>query len=128
MRVIDSSVIVKCASKEEGWQKADSFLDDAATIDLAIKELGNALWKKIRKNEIALDEAREIISDYRHSFKMLNQAEYFDGAIKIAVEHNISFYDSIFLASALAEGLELVTCDKKQADSAKTMGIPSILL
>ncbi len=127
MRVIDSSVIVKCASKEEGWQKADSFLYDAVTIDLAIKELGNALWKKIGKNEIALEEAKEIISDYKHSFKMLNQAEYLEGAIKIAVEHNISFYDSIFLESALMEGLELVTCDKKQADVAKSMGIPSVL-
>ena len=50
MKVIDSSALIKYFSCEEGWERVrEVMLEGVVTLDLAIKELLNALWKKVRR-------------------------------------------------------------------------------
>jgi predicted nucleic acid-binding protein len=53
VRVIDSSALIKYFSREKGWEDVRIYmLEGVLTIDLAIKETLNALWRKIIKEEI----------------------------------------------------------------------------
>ncbi|MEM1611366.1 MAG: type II toxin-antitoxin system VapC family toxin [Sulfolobales archaeon] len=48
MRVIDPSSLIKYFSREEGWDRVrDLMRDGVITLDLAVKEVANALWKKV---------------------------------------------------------------------------------
>lgn len=123
MKVIDSSALIKYVSKEQGWELIKPHLHDASTIDLAIKELGNALWKKILKDEILLKEAKEILSECRLSIKIADQINYLGKSLEIATENKITFYDSLFIAMALEERIEIVTCDRRQAEVAAKTGV-----
>ncbi len=127
MKVIDSSAIIKYFSKEPGWEEARSHITTASTtIDLAIKELGNALWKKVRRDEMGLEDATEILTNYPLAVDIVDQRVYLRKALEIAVDHDITLYDSLFVSVALENDYELVTCDKKQALVAAKFGVRAI--
>lgn len=127
MKVIDSSVVIKFFSKEPGWKKAKEHLTSSSiTVELAIKELGNALWKKVRRNEIALDDAVEILTTFPSIVNILDQRKYMKKALEIAVEHGITLYDSLFIAAAVENGCELVSCDKEQVSVADKLGVKAV--
>ncbi len=129
MRVIDSSVLVKYFSREKGWEKARKYIvEGAITLDLAIKELGNALWKKVLKNEMEAEIAIEIISDIIREKPMIieDETKYLAEALKYSIENKITIYDALFIILAKNKNLELVTADKKQAKTADKTGIKTI--
>jgi len=127
MKVIDSSVIIKFFSKEPGWKKAKEHLTSSSTtVELAIKELGNALWKKVRRNEIALEDAVEILTTFPRAVNILDQRKYMRKALEIAVKHEITLYDSLFIAAAVENGYEFITCDKKQRLVADMVGVKAV--
>lgn len=129
MKLIDSSVIIKFFSKEPGWESAKEHLTyESATVDLAVKELGNALWKKVRRGEMRLDDAIEILTSYPLAVNILDQKKYLSKALEIAAAHDITLYDSLFVAAAIENGCELVTCDKKQMLLAAKLGVKAALL
>lgn len=121
MKCIDSSAIVKYASKEKGWESLASEIADSTTISLAIKELTNALWKKVIKKEMDIGTAQRIIETYQF-MPVLNQKDYLSLALEIAVRQNIAVYDALFIAVAVANHCELITSDSKQADLAQKLG------
>ena len=43
-----------------------------------------------------------------------------------AKKHNTSIYDAMFIAAALKNAYELVTCDNNQAELAKKVGVKTI--
>lgn len=128
MRVIDSSAIIKFFSKEPGWERAREYLTASTTVDLAIKELGNALWKKVRRDEMRLEDADEVLKNYPLAVNIIDQREYLGKSLEIAVEHEITLYDSLFIAVALENDYELVTCDRKQVSVATELGVKAISL
>ena len=126
MRVIDSSSLVKFFSKEEGWEKVAQIIKEGIiTLDLSIKEVANALWKKIIIGEINEDLAIKILYDLLkgEAIIIVNQDEYLIEAFKIANRNKITIYDSLFIALAKSKNLELVTSDKKQYEIAKDEGV-----
>jgi len=63
VRVIDSSALIKYFSREKGWEDVRRYmLEGVLTIDLAIKETLNALWRKIIKEEIMYETVVKIIT------------------------------------------------------------------
>ena len=61
MRVIDSSALVKYFTREAGWEKVrEVLIDGVVTLDLAVKEVANALWKRVTRGEIDYDTALTI--------------------------------------------------------------------
>ncbi|OYT30748.1 MAG: PIN domain nuclease [Thermoprotei archaeon] len=126
MKVIDSSSLVKYFSKEEGWKLVKkAILDGVVTLDLAVKEVANALWKKVLRSEISIDDANKIITDLLEAevIKVISQDKYLTQAFKIAVENKITVYDALFIALAKEMNIELITSDAKQAEVAKEEGV-----
>ncbi len=126
VRAIDSSSAVKFFSKEEGWEQLRKiFLEGTISINLLIKEVANALWKKVLMDEISIEDAQKIINDLAKNevIKIVDQNKYLNEAFKIATKHKITVYDALFIALAKLESIELVTSDIKQAEIAKKEGI-----
>ncbi|MEM2955783.1 MAG: type II toxin-antitoxin system VapC family toxin [Nitrososphaerales archaeon] len=126
MRVIDSSALVKFFSREEGWDRVEEvILEGVMSFDLSIKEVVNALWKKVLNEEIEAKDAEEILKDLTKSevIKTLNQNDYMLGAFKIAVENKITIYDALFIELAKSTNNDLVTSDSKQAEIARKEGV-----
>ncbi|EOD42635.1 PIN domain containing protein [Candidatus Nanobsidianus stetteri] len=100
------------------------------TLDLSIKEVANALWKKILMEEMKEDIATKILYDLLkgEAIIIVNQDEYLIEAFKIANRNKITIYDSLFIALAKSKNLELVTSDKKQYEIAKNEGVNAILV
>ncbi len=123
MLLIDTSAIVKFFSQEEGWEQVRQYIADAMTLHMAISELGNALLFKVRKKDLSLKTATEILSKYAKNAVLLNDEEYTEPALQAAYEGGLTMYDSTFLAACMEEGFGLVTCDRTQAKEARRLGI-----
>jgi predicted nucleic acid-binding protein len=131
VRVIDSSTLVKYFSRESGWEEVERImLEGIVTLDLALKELANALRKKISENEMSFETAARIIRDIAEGkpFPVEPQEPYLVEALEIALRNNITVYDALFVAMAKRKGLELATCDEKQAKAARKEGVKAVLL
>ena len=131
MRVIDSSSLVKFFSKEEGWEKVAQIIEEGViTLDLSIKEIANALWKKILIGEMNENIAIKILYDLLklEAIIIVNQDEYLIEALKIANRNKITIYDSLFIALAKSKNLDLVTSDKKQYEITKKEGLNSLFV
>jgi predicted nucleic acid-binding protein len=127
MRLIDSSTIVKFFSLEPGWEAAKEYVRVPVTIELALKELANALWKKTRRGQFEADAAVRVLREFDRIAFYFDQGNYIIRAFGIAVSHNLTIYDSLFIAAASVEGCELVTSDEKQAYVSKKEGIHTIM-
>lgn len=117
--VLDTSVVVKWFSKkDEGdLEKADwlreEYLQEKLQFlfpDLLLYELNNVLRykpdfdaEKIKKS-VATIELMEIPHEpYRHQI----------GAVELAIQYDITVYDSYFIALAQEDGFKLITADSK---------------
>lgn len=130
MRVIDSSALVKYFAREEGWERVrELILEGVITLDLATKEVANALWRKVRRGDMSVDVALEIIRDLSESkaVKIVGQDEYIEDAFRVALEHGITVYDSFFIVLAERLGVELITCDGVQGEKAVARGVKVVL-
>jgi len=126
--VVDSSALIAFFLREEGWRSIAKYMIQTISIDLALKEFYNALWKsvKIRKH-ISLDDVAKILNLLRSYIEknMLIESEikYLDKAFKIALDYNITVYDALYVAQALQHGKPLLTLDQKQREVARKLGI-----
>jgi predicted nucleic acid-binding protein len=123
MRIIDSSVIVKYFSEEPGWEDVEVYLYEPISIRLSMMELGSALLKKVRKNELDHKKAAEILERYPETFRFIEERKHISKAFEIAKKYGTSIYDAMFIAVALKNSYGLVTCDKYQAEIARKAGI-----
>ena len=126
VKAIDSSALVKFFSREEGWKKVEEeILKGTVSLDISIKEVANALWKKALNKEVELGDAEEILRDLIKSetIKIKNQDDYLLAALKLAVENKITIYDSLYIELAKNINAELVTSDHTQAKVARKEGI-----
>lgn len=128
MKIIDSSTIVKFFSTEPGWENLREIMNSPVTIELSIKELGNALWKKVNQRLFEKDSAIEVLTEFQRICKFFDQRNYVGRAFEIAVTHQITLYDALFIAAAVAENCELVTSDRKQAEISKELDITTELV
>ncbi len=101
-------------------------MDVASTIPLALVELCNALSRKVRENDISVGAARGLILKYVGAITLLDQNKYLVAAFDVAMKHNISLYDSLFIAVAIGEGCDLVSCDELQLKIASSLGVRTI--
>lgn len=77
-------------------------LEGAITLDLSIKEVASALWKKVSRQEAELQDAEEILKDLIGSdvIKICHQDDYLIAAFKTATKYRITIYDSLFIELA----------------------------
>ncbi|GBC71820.1 hypothetical protein HRbin02_01608 [Candidatus Calditenuaceae archaeon HR02] len=134
MIVIDASSLVKYLLREEGWQMVEMNLQrGVVTLDHAEKELLNAIWKhySIRKI-IDKDLSMGLYKVFRKlvDAKILiieREEKYIEKAFEIALKHDLTIYDSLYLSQALKWG-KLLTSDNTQKHVAEEMNIETIFI
>ena len=129
MIVIDTSALIKYLLKEEGWEEVSEFLrnsEDLASLEMALIEGANAVWKRHNLYRDIPTETAQRILDYLHATKGIilyeNPLQYLPEGERIALEHKITVYDALYIAQALKYG-ELATSDEKQGEIAEKLGV-----
>jgi len=116
--VIDASVALKWYIPEMDSDRALSVLKSRARLiapDLIMPEIGSALWKKIRRGELAAAEARRILEALVSSRHMIFRASgpLIQGALNLALRLPSTVYDALYLTLAVSENCPLITADGK---------------
>lgn len=95
----------------------ESILADGYTINLAIFEIGNVIWKEtFIYRSISLNEAIEILdalSDLLDLMTIIHIDVLEKEILRIALMLGITYYDASYVYSALKKNLVFVTEDKK---------------
>jgi predicted nucleic acid-binding protein len=125
--VVDASVAVRWYLPEKGAELAAGILlrdDDLIAPDHIIAEIGSAVWKRVRKNEVPLDTGVEILEQASQVFSTLfPSTELAAPAMRLAVHLNHPIYDCLYLALAHRDDASLVTADARLATLAEQVGI-----
>jgi predicted nucleic acid-binding protein len=115
--------LVKIITKELGWEKLEELLRGGETLDLALVEVSNAIWKKTvllgmmryEDSIIALKAVKELLPQLLVVHKSV---DFLQRAMEISLKEKIPIYDSLYIALAEDKGEKLITGDKKQYDVA----------
>jgi len=124
--VVDASVVLKwClpARLEPHTERAAELMDlyeaGAASFlapDLLWAEVGNGLWKAVRGGGISsahADAAVELLQELK--IGIVRSAELLPQALHIAMQHDRTVYDSLYVAAAMRAGCDLITADERLA-------------
>lgn len=135
MTVIDSSTLAKYILKEPNWMEVEDYLlkKEILTLNQTIKEVANAIWKitvihKVISKEIAEEKFNLLKSLTKEVITVKPQEEYLEEAFKIALKHQTTIYDALYIAQAIKEESKLITSDQKQANTARKIGIEVIFI
>lgn len=119
--VVDASVVAKWFVAEEQSGLALRLLASPLELlspDLIWAEVGNVLWKRVRRSQISLEEAKTIFDDLlRMPVATTPSQALLAEAFEIAVDTDRSVYDSLYLALAVRKGCKMVTSDDKLSRS-----------
>jgi len=128
-RVIDSSTLAKFLLRESGWERVKGILTGKPyTLDLAVKEVANAIWRRVTlMGDVSLEKAPVILGDLlelrRVALRVEPQDQYLGQALRIAIENRVTVYDSLFIAQALAKKAALTTSDERQGRVAERLNV-----
>ncbi len=77
-------------------------------------EIGNVLWKAVRRKRISQANAVNSLRRFTElGIQAIPTYDLLDRALQIAVDSDRSFYDSLYVALALATKTELITADER---------------
>ena len=119
--VVDASVAVKWLLPEVHAELAGRLLEANHVLrapDLPFPEVGNALWKRVRRREVLAAEAAVAIQALAvaplrvHATRPLLAL-----ALDVATRTGRSVYDGLYVAVALVAQARLVTADRKLYDA-----------
>jgi len=131
VKVIDASALVKYVNREIGWETLHEYIiEGCITLDLALKELGNALWKRIVVGEVRVEDVLDIMQMFIEGkiVKFVSQGDLFPDALRLSVSMNITVYDALYIILAKRLKTYLITSNKKQAEVADRYNVRSILV
>ncbi len=136
MIVIDASSVAKYILKEENWREIREYLlcNEVFSLDLMLKEVLNAVWKYY-----SLFGTIPIVIAYAKKnilFKLIEQEiiriepqhKYLEPAFDFALKNKATIYDSLYIVQALKKQAQLLTSDKKQAETAEKHGVSTIFI
>jgi len=115
--VVDASVAIK-------WYLPEPHDDCAARLrregtdldapDLLYAEIGNALWKRVRRGELTTGAAGGIAEAVSRLPIEVHPSRLLAGAaLQMACSTGLTVYDCLYLATALLTGSRLVTADRR---------------
>jgi Predicted nucleic acid-binding protein, contains PIN domain len=128
-RVVDSSTLAKFLLRESGWERVKGILTGKPyTLDLAVKEVANAIWRRVTlMGDVSLEKAPVILGDLlelkRVALRVEPQDPYLGQALRIAIENRVTVYDSLFIAQALAKKAALTTSNERQGRVAERLNV-----
>jgi predicted nucleic acid-binding protein len=117
--VVDSSVVIKWFVPEPHSAEARRILTDyqAGTLDLLAPdllcaEIGNIVWKKQQFHGLAAPDAAQVLTSFQAlTFTFTSAARLLGDAYHLAVTHQRTVYDSLYLALSRRENCPFVTAD-----------------
>ncbi len=132
MNVIDASALAKFVLKEEGWRGVIPFLKRAESVDHALKEVANAIWKARRRGFIGDEDASKkfeaLLALAAGNLELVDESDLLPAAFDLAMARGITVYDALYVSLAKRDGLPLVTSDEVQGKVARGLGVRVILV
>ena len=126
--VIDSSALVAYLLEENEFEKIRDLL--AAGVEspaLLVMEASNAVLEASRSKRIGRENAGKAIGVMLNllesNVKIHEEGDLVQSAFKIAADHGLTAYDSVYLALANKLHGSLASRDRKQVEAARTLGI-----
>ena len=114
--IIDASVAFKLVVEEPDSETAIDWLarTELAGPTLIHAEVSNALWKRVRRRELAAGgELEDRLADLARYIRTIDETPQLPRALALAVELDHPVYDCVYLALAEAYDEELLTADGK---------------
>lgn len=130
MRVIDASALTKYVNREMGWEHVEGLLfEGCMTLNLALKEVVNSLWKRVRRGEITEEQATELTDALLEAkiVRIFSQEPLLTEALRLSVKLDITIYDSLYIVLARQLRADLITSDITQAKKAEQVGIRTLV-
>lgn len=132
--VVDASVVIKWFVPEPLSPEARRILDDyrAGTLDLVAPDLlnaevGNIVWKKQTYQGLGSDDAMAVIGGLRNLvIAFTPTADLLADAYNLAITHQRTVYDSLYLALSIREACQFVTADERLANAVSSM-VPTVV-
>lgn len=130
--VVDANVAIKWVVPEihsEAALRLQGGDWDFLVPDFFFPEIGNILWKRVRRGETSLENALEDLEalmglpfDLRLSLPLMPQA------LLIAVQTQQAVYDCVYLALAATNSCQMVTADERLFNAVQNHSLASHLL
>lgn len=130
--VVDASTAVKWYVPENHSDEAELLLDAQHELyapELIIPELGNIIWKKVRRGELTETEGNKIIKTFQSaSVSTIPHTNLLSAAYAGAVLSGQTVYDWTYLALAVSMDCEFVTADESFYRALEPTGLKRNLL
>lgn len=113
--IVDASVAFKWLVEEPDSDHAIRWIGSGkplAAPALILSETGNALAKRVRRGELAVEGAGISFARLPTLMSLLDDARFAARAFDLSIELRHSFYDCVYLAAAEALGENLLTADE----------------
>jgi len=124
--VVDVCVAVKWFVPEKYSQEAAVLLNGSYSLmapDYLLPEAGNVFWKKIRFNEISLQEGQQALTAIQNApMQLIDSKLLLQGAFDLANQSGRSIYDCFYLALAIQENCQMVPSDEKFFNALQNTG------
>jgi predicted nucleic acid-binding protein len=119
--VIDAGIVVKWFIPEEDSAIAHQLLtrhlqglDTAIAPDLLISECGNVFWRRCRQGDLTPEEATESLADLLTlNLPLVPASSLVQSALRLALQHQRTVYDSLYLSLSEERGCPLLTADER---------------
>lgn len=86
--------------------------------DLIWSELGNILWKAVRRARTSRADAHSSLGHFGTlALEIIPSRDLWASALQIAIAYDRTFYDSLYVALALHANAELITADERLANA-----------
>uniref|UniRef100_A0A7C4BCN1 PIN domain-containing protein n=1 Tax=Ignisphaera aggregans TaxID=334771 RepID=A0A7C4BCN1_9CREN len=104
------------------------FVDMFSVLDLTVYEVGNAIWKNYMRGRIAnIGVVVEFFEEFLSMLKRFSIGNEIEEVLRIAIENNLTFYDSAYLYTARKNQLKLVTEDQELLRFPETLNVKTLL-
>ncbi len=117
--VVDASVVIKWFVPELHSERAGRLLaepHDFLAPDLLFPEVGNVIWKKVRRGELTDDLGRRLVADLATiAVETVSTRGLLREAHAIAVSVGVTVYDAMYVALAVRVDTQVVTADDRLA-------------
>jgi predicted nucleic acid-binding protein len=119
--VIDAGVVVKWfipeVESDIARQLLDRYrqgLDTPIAPDLQISECANVFWRRCRQGDLLEQEATGSLTDLLAlNLQLVPATHIVESALQLALQHQRTAYDALYLALAQARGCDLITADER---------------
>ncbi|WP_417493462.1 type II toxin-antitoxin system VapC family toxin [Maricaulis sp.] len=123
--ILDASVATRMflATPERAQALAAARAHEFIAPRLILTETSNALWKYVRRGDIALNQAQEAVRQLDRQLSIVDDFRLTVLALRLASELDHPVYDCVYLATAQTYQYPLLTADKRLSALARDLSL-----